>query len=61
MSRFFRPDAELDQLNDERQHAAIQLSLAEDAAAPDWDRIEALQRKLRVLDAQITRHRPADA
>jgi hypothetical protein len=59
MSRSSRPDRTLDQLNDERDQAAIEVSLAWDAEPTDLVRLAALQRKLQALKVQIDRHRPS--
>ena len=56
----YRPDPELTRLNEERDHAAIQVSLAWDASPPDLVRLSSLQRKLDSLDVQIHRFRPAE-
>lgn len=58
MSRSSRPDRTLDQLNDERDQAAIEVSLAWDAEPTDLVKLAALKRKLERLRVQIDRHRP---
>ena len=56
-----RKDEALDALNDERDHLAIQLSLAADAEAPDSMRLSALRQRLTSLELKIHNYRPADA
>jgi hypothetical protein len=56
-----RKDEALDALNDERDHLAIQISLAADAEAPDSLRLAALRQKMNVLESRIQHHRPAHA
>ena len=61
MSRKQLADAALDALCDQRDHVAIQVSLAWDAEPADLIRLSALQRRLRSLDEQILAHKPANA
>ncbi len=56
--RLPRPDAALDALNDERDHLAIQVSLAADAEQPDLQRLDALRQKLAKVELQIGNYRP---
>ena len=60
MSRLARTDAALDALNDEREHLAIQLSLAADSETPDPARMAALRDKLTMLERRISHYRPAE-
>ena len=60
MNRLARPDAALDALNDEREHLAIQISLAADAEAPDAARLAAMRDRLTLLERRISHYRPAD-
>lgn len=59
--RLPRPDAALDALNDERDHLAIQVSLAADAEQPDLQRLDALRQKLAKVELQIGNYRPVTA
>ena len=54
-------DHALNRLRDERDHLAILLSLAADAEARDWSRVDALERKLKAVERSITAYRPAEA
>jgi hypothetical protein len=56
--RLPRPDAALDALNDERDHLAIQVSLAADAEQPDLQRLDALRQKLAKVELKIGNYRP---
>ena len=56
MDRTARPeDPRLEALLDERDHLLIEISLAADAEAPDADAIDALHRRLAMLEQQIAR------
>jgi len=59
--RLPRTDEALNALNDERDHLAIQISLAADADAPDSMRLSALRQKLTSLELKIHNYRPAEA
>lgn len=59
MHRKQRSDAAIDALCEQRDHVAIQVSLAWDADPADLVRLSALQRELRALDRQIFNHKPA--
>jgi predicted nuclease with TOPRIM domain len=61
MNRLTRTDAALNALNEERDHLAIQISLLDDGATPDPDRLAALRRKLETLEQRISHYRPAEA
>ncbi|MFL6760089.1 hypothetical protein [Sphingomonas sp.] len=54
MTRPARPHATLDTLNDERDHLAIQISLAADAETPDSAQLAVLRGKLNVLERRIS-------
>ena len=56
--RLPRTDAALDALNDERDHLAIQVSLATDAEQPDSQRLAALRQKLAGIELKISNYRP---
>lgn len=58
MHRKQRLDAAFDDLCEQRDHVAIQVSLALDAEPTDLVRLSALQRELRALDRQIFNHTP---
>ena len=60
MNRRQRSDPAFDQLCEQRDHVAIQVSLAWDAQPADLIRLSALQQKLRLLDQQIFKHKPVD-
>ena len=60
MHRVAHYDEALSRLRDERDHLAIQLSLAADAEARDWGRVDALERKLKAVERSITAYKPAD-
>lgn len=60
MHRKQRSDTAFDDLCEQRDHVAIQVSLAWDADPADLVRLSALQRELRALDRQIFNHKPAD-
>lgn len=60
MHRTPKSDSELDRLSEERDHLAIQLSLARDAETVDPHRLSALQRQLAALEAEISRYKPAE-
>ena len=59
MHRIAHTDEALSRLRDERDHLAIQLSLAADAEARDWSRVEAIERKLKAVERSITAYKPA--
>lgn len=59
--RSVKTDAVLDALNDERDHLAIQISLAADSEGPDAMRLSALRQKLASLELKIQNYRPATA
>ena len=61
MNRLTRTDAALNALNEERDHLAIQISLLDDGATPDPERLTALRRKLDTLEQRISHYRPAEA
>lgn len=61
MTRTARPHATLDILNDERDHLAIQISLAADAETPDPGQLAVLRGKLIVLERRISHYGPSDA
>lgn len=61
MTRLRKPHATLDTLNDERDHLAIQISLAADAEAPDHGELAVLRGKLSVLERRISQCGPPDA
>jgi hypothetical protein len=56
--RLFRSDAALDAMNDEREHLAIQISLLDDAEAPNVARLAALRQALIMLERRISHHKP---
>ena len=60
MHRIAHTDEALSRLRDERDHLAIQLSLAADAEARDWSRVEAIERKLKAVERSITAYKPAE-
>jgi len=59
MHRKQRSDAAFDDLCDQRDHWAIQVSLASDIEPADLVRLSVLQRELRALDRKIFNHKPA--
>lgn len=59
--RLLKKDAALDALNDERDHLAIQISLAADSVGPDAMRLSALRQKLASIELKIQNYRPATA
>lgn len=59
--RLPRKDEALDALNDERDHLAIQVSLAADAHTPDPLRLSALRQRLTALELRIQNYRPVQA
>ena len=59
MHRKQRSDAAFDDLCEQRDHVAIQVSLAWDAEPADLVRLSALQRELRALGAPISNPKPA--
>ena len=61
MARTSRPDAAFDALNEEREHLAIQLSLAADAESSDAARLAALRDRLAMLERRIDNYKPTDA
>lgn len=56
--RLVRNDAGLNALNDERDHLAVQISLAADVELPDPKRLSALRQKLAGLEVRIENYRP---
>ena len=61
MSRLDKLDATLGEMNDERAHLAIQISLLADAQVPDAPALNALRLEMDNLDRRIARHRPGSA
>ena len=61
MNRITRTDPTLDEMNDERAHLAIQISLLADADVPDPARLDALRLEMRNLELRISKHRPSDS
>ena len=61
MNRRQRSDPAFDELCEQRDHIAIQVSLAWDAEPADLVRLSELQRKLRTFDLQIFSYKPTDA
>jgi len=61
MARTSRPDAAFDALNEEREHLAIQLSLAAEAESSDAARLAALRDRLAMLERRIDNYKPTDA
>jgi hypothetical protein len=61
MTRLARPHATLNTLNEERDHLAIQISLAADAETPDREQLAAMRDKLSMLERRISKCRPSDA
>ena len=61
MNRKQRSDPAFDELCEQRDHLAIQVSLAWDAEPADLVRLSELQRKLRACDLQIFNYKPTDA
>lgn len=59
--RSVKTDSALDALNDERDHLAIQISLAADSEGLDMTRLSALRQKLARLELKIQNYRPATA
>jgi hypothetical protein len=60
MTRPARPHATLDTLNEERDHLAIQISLAADAETPDSEQLAVLHGKLKMLERRISHCGPPD-
>lgn len=56
MRRRIEPDEELDRLFGERDHVAIQISVALDSATVDTRRLELLQAKLKEAEQRIKAH-----
>jgi hypothetical protein len=54
-------DAALTKMHEERDHIAIQVSLAWDEDPPNMDRLEGLKLKLADVEKRISRYRPPDA
>jgi len=54
------PDVELRQLNEERDHVTVQISLAWDKVSPDMSVLEMLHYKLKNLEYRIATHRPGE-
>lgn len=61
MHRIQRLDAAFDALCEQRDHVAIQVSLAWDVEPTDLVRLSTLQSQLRALDRQTLSHKPAQA
>jgi hypothetical protein len=61
MNRSSRRDATLDGLNDERDQAAIEVSLAWDANPPDLVKLAELQRQLKGVKLRIHHHKAGEA
>jgi len=61
MARNARTDPALDELNDQREHLAIQVSLLADAEIPEPERLAAMRDRLMMLERRISNYRPADA
>lgn len=59
MNRIARANSTLDEMNDERAHLAIQISLLADAEAPDLARLDALRLDMLNLERRISKHRPS--
>ena len=55
MNRLSRTDKELDALNEERDHVAIQISLLRESENPDAARLSTLELKLASLELSISR------
>lgn len=60
MHRKPKADVLLDRLSDERDHVAIQLSLARDLEPSDQVRISALKSRLKAIEAEILRYKPEE-
>lgn len=60
MHRVAHTDEALSRLRDERDHLAIQLSLAADGESRDVSRVDALERKLKAVERSITAYKPAE-
>jgi hypothetical protein len=60
MHRIARPDPTLDEMNDERAHLAVQISLLAHADVPDPAALDALRLKMLNLERRISKHRPSD-
>ena len=60
MTRLARPHATLNALNEERDHLAIQISLAADAERPDREQLAVLRDKLSMLERRISKCGPSD-
>ena len=58
MSKLFKSDRALDELNEERDHVEIQISLLKDGTTPDAQRLEALCLRLKGLERRIHTYRP---
>lgn len=61
MNRTQKTDPAFDDLCEQRDHLAIQVSLAWDAQPADLVRLSELQRRLKALDLRISSYRPAEA
>lgn len=61
LHRLPHSDAELECLNEERDHVAIQVNLAWDETPTDLVRLAQLQRKLAKLESRISKHRHAES
>jgi predicted nuclease with TOPRIM domain len=57
MHRVAKKDPELDRLHDERDHLKIQISLLDEAVAPEPGKLAMMKRKLEALQQQISKHR----
>ena len=61
MSRIQRCDAAFDELCEQRDDVAIQVSLASEAQPADLVRLSTLEARMKALDRQISNYRPAEA
>jgi hypothetical protein len=61
MSRLSKLDPTLGEMNDERAHLAIQISLLAHAEVPDPPALNALRLKMDNLERRISKHRPDSA
>jgi hypothetical protein len=60
VTRISPADAIRDELNDDRDHLAIQISLLADADVPDVEALGALRLKMFNLERRISKHRAGD-
>jgi hypothetical protein len=58
MSRLGKLDTTLGEMNDERAHLAIRISLLAHAEVPDAPALDALRLEIDHLERRIARHRP---